>query len=260
MYGQAIPDYLREHPTESLVQSGSWANGIETFPEYFLTEPERQRLQTLYFDIFCPPPEIEKVPAGLTIILSESDRIQVERSGLFKPIVPTLEIPFPDGRVGFTFAKLEYVDNVAELLMPERQRRVALVDAKVSVLGVPATTSRLDIGQASDIFDGTLNTLARGMAANPFILKVKFSTPVKIRDVSAMFGTTAMDWKASANLAGKQVATASGASPEPLVTDPWLTLSLGVAPVELDELHFELHQRDALPDRAHIHVFEVELK
>lgn len=113
LFGQAIPAYLKTHPNVTIQPSTDWANGVSTFPGYFLTQEYQQKLRFLPFEKIKPKPGFI-IPDNHVFILSNSERKKVESSGKYKAIEPQLEILWPNGEVGFTFSALEFVDTSDE--------------------------------------------------------------------------------------------------------------------------------------------------
>lgn len=122
MFRDAIPRLLNEDPNITIVPSNCWANGAESFPEFFLDKNQLKRLVTHWSDFFHSK-ETMSIPPEFIFVLDPVERMMLEHSQRFKTITPVLEIPFPDGSRGFTFSRIEYVDNIEEVMAWQRLHR-----------------------------------------------------------------------------------------------------------------------------------------
>jgi hypothetical protein len=119
IFRDAIPRLLSEDSSIRIVPSSYWANGPESFPEFFLDESQRNRLVIRSFDVFHSR-EVMRIPPEFVFVLDPTERMMVENSPRFRRLSPILEVPYPDGSRGFTFTRIEYVDNIDEVIAQQR--------------------------------------------------------------------------------------------------------------------------------------------
>ncbi len=121
--------------------------------------------------------------------------------------------------------------------------------------------SALDLGQSSAMLDGSKDTVARGRAANPFVLEYEFNAPRALKqmlldtqgleDVVVLVQTTDA---AGVSATSSQAFKATGASPT-------LALSLPHPGSPVARVHIELLDRRAPPgDGYHMHIYEARLE
>ena len=119
--------------------------------------------------------------------------------------------------------------------------------------------SALDIGQAKDVFDGDIETLMRGLEANPFIIDLQFSQPQVIKGLIMDFGR--MDFVMRVKVYGTD-------SAEPISYQgeyrqqpdiPHLDMDFVNGPKQVKHIYIEIEQLQP-PEEVHIHVREIVFK
>ncbi|MDZ4158920.1 MAG: glycosyltransferase family 39 protein [Anaerolineaceae bacterium] len=251
-----IEDYLERSPSTRIILSPSWANGTDMLARFFFNDPlpfevgsivgsmEREQAlddQTLFIMI---PDEYQKVLES-----EKFTRVQVEKT-----------LPFPDGRPGFYFVRLRYVDGVESIFEAEREQRRKLLEHKLVVGGIPALVkySYLDMGSIDLVFDGDSNTLVRTLEANPLQVQVEWSKSRQVERVSVRIGGTATKVQVRLqNADGKELIHASqtvGDEPNPRT----LTFALGNA-YEANRLLISVTSINS-PEPAHVHLWEVTVE
>jgi hypothetical protein len=262
LFAEAVPKLLSEEPQVMIIPSGEWANGADTFPPFFLSSEQLQRISGMPFDIFHPESD-QRIPPTSVFILSPPERESIIASGKFKPLKPILEIPYPDGSLGFTFSRLEYVDNIEEIMIPERLARLVPQQASIPVWGTTAdiTFSRLDNGDITEVFDSNFFTLARGMVANPFILDLNLHEPRSA--VGVKLDLFPMDAHVKVSLwdqEGKKIVETSGEGRMVGANkDTSIELRFATASVSFSKILIEIRSINDLPNQAHVHVRELAL-
>src|SRR5262249_33514094 len=120
---------------------------------------------------------------------------QYEKASSSRKLVlsPEDTIILPDGRQGFSLARLRYSEDADRLIAADREARRELVEGIAWIDGEKVTVhhSMLDLGYPSLMFDGRPETLVRGLEANPFVFVVDFPAPRRIAKVHLQLG--AMD-------------------------------------------------------------------
>lgn len=262
LFEEAIPKILSENSQATITPSGEWANGADIFPMFFLNQEQLLRIHGVPFELLHPEFD-ERIPTDRIFILSPPERERINGSGKFKPLKPLLKIPYPDGTLGFTFSHLEYVDNIEEIMAPERQARLIPEQASIPVWGTNAaiTFSRLDNGSIAEAFDANYFTLARGMVANPFVLDMSFQEPRHGAGVKIDLYPMDVRVKVLArDSTGNVIAETSGEARMPgLNRDTSVELRFANSPVEFSRMEVEIQSLNDRPNRAHVHVRELAL-
>ena len=183
-------------PTNVFYVSSTWANGTDLYLPFFvpdLQESGRVRMGNVR--------DLLSVRRELTndmVWVMTADEVELARnSKRFRTIDLAASVPYPDGTPGFSFARLEYVANVEEVVAAERAARVALRSGQVVVNGerLAVRHSYLDAGGLNDIFDNNPRTLGRFNGGNPATLEWSFPTPRPVGTVT--LAMTAGTWHVS---------------------------------------------------------------
>lgn len=184
----AVDDYLDQHPNSKIILSPSWANGTDIVARYFLDEDQPVKLGSINGYLF----EHLYLEENTVFVMIPEEYEKAIASGKFANIDVEKTVKYPDGRTGFYFAKVRYVDNIDQILALEKEIRRRLKESDVNWLGqtVHVRYSPLDMGEIVNIFDGDDNTLVRTAEANPAIYEIKFSQPIKIKEMGLFFGST----------------------------------------------------------------------
>ncbi len=109
---------------------------------------------------------------------------------------------YPDGSPAFYFIRMRYSPRIDALMAQEREERFRLQDEAAVVGGAPVCTShsRFDIGDASSLFDGNLETLVRTAQVNPLIIELKFDAPQRVSGFLIALLTSGADARVRARL------------------------------------------------------------
>ena len=258
IFGEAIPEVLRADLESRLLVSPTWANNPNTFPTFFLSPAQQARMEFINIDAFTV--SRRELSPQMLFVMPDYEYERALSSGKFVIEAPERIISYPDGRPGFYFARMRYVDNIDALFAADRAARQQLVENQVTI-GEQAVTlkhSLLDMGQPSDMFDGDVNTLLRGMEANPLVFELSFSEPRQLGGFDLTVASMNADLKVIITDAGG--ATSSGTQSyigQPF--DPTLSYSLPNGPQLISHLRIELTQLNA-GEVAHVHVRELVLR
>lgn len=257
LFAEAAPAYLQAHPEQRLLVSPSWANGTDTLMSFF--NVDTSRVQLLNIDHFIRSPQPLDGNTTLVMLPEEIDRANA--SGKFAPIEVVQQVDAPDGSPAFLFAHVRYAGNANDVFAAEREEKLKLVTSTVTIDGAPVTVahSRLDMGQAQDMFDGDNFTLARGESANPFVVQFVFDPPRTVKGIDLVVGR--MDFVVRATLWGDgelNPRTYSGRY-EGLPGEPSISLDFPDAPADITQLRIEIEQLNP-PEEVHIHVRELKLR
>ncbi len=198
LFGEAIPQYLAEHPDSQIMVSPTWANGAENFVRFFLSREQQARVQLLNVDYFMQTRR--ELTPNMVLVMTPEEYQRAQASGKFKAIDVLRTLPYPDGSPGFYLARLAYVDNLDTIIQQEREARSQPVTETAVIDGqtVEVTHSQFDMGLLPNVFDGDTFTLVRGLEANPLIMEFTFPEPRKITGLAADFAS--MDFTLTAKL------------------------------------------------------------
>lgn len=195
---EIIEDELARDPTLQIMLTPTWANGTDLFPQFFLSPAERANVQTFNVDAFL----LEKRPLSpeTRFIMTPDEYERAITSGKFRDILVEKIFPYPDGSIGFYFARLAYVDNIDAIFAAEREARRRPLTSQLSLRNqaVVVSHSLLDSGSLESMFDGDSFTLGRVMEANPAFFEFTFPQPWALTGLAATFGT--MDFQLTVSL------------------------------------------------------------
>ncbi len=183
-----VAQILKKDPDTRIIVSPSWSNGTDVVARFFFPDPQPFELgsATGYFREVLPlddqtlfvmiPEEFKEIP---TTRFSE---VKVEKT-----------LPYPDGRPGFYFVRLKYIDNIAEVMSREEQdrRKMRTETLMAGDSQVELSYTPIDMGEVKNLFDGRVDTLARSWSLNPMQLDFLFAKPIELHSMSLHIGGTA---------------------------------------------------------------------
>ncbi len=251
---EAVQTYLQAHPEAKILVSPTWANGTDILARFFAGDPVPFALGNI--DAFMDEyhPELE----NLVLVMTPEEYERALNSPKFTDIHVEQTLPYPDGRPGFYFVRLRYVENIEAILEAERQQRRALVQGQITLPDgtlVQVAYSYLDMGEIQHAFDGDPTTLIRTYEANPLRVNLFLSTPKVVSRLILRVGGTPT--RVAARLWAPEATEPMEVSQEvgetPLPRDVTLDLP---APLEVVRMEIEVFSvRDGEP--AHVHLWEV---
>ncbi len=251
-----IRDYLAVDPQAKIIITPSWANNTDVIGRFFLGDP----LPVQFSSINSFLSNLLPIDEQTLFVLTPEEVDNLQKSGKFKPPVILKILDWPDGRPGFYFLKLDYVDNAAAIFEQEAiELRKPMTDI-VSLLGqqVPVEFSRIDMAEISSAFDGDERSLTRTLQANPFVIKLDFPVPVKISEVITTVGSPATQISVS-------ITRPDGSQVEYQAAVEQLSQSIRQVPVafgkpeEVSTLSINILSIDE-QEPTHVHVWEISLK
>jgi hypothetical protein len=260
VFEEAIPEMMAADKQTRFYVSSTWANGADTFVDFFLPREEQYRVQMLNVDYFLAQRRAQL--DGNAVLVMTADEFERARSNpKFGAIEVVRTISYPNLAPGFYFARLAYSPDFDRIAAHEKAERVRPVESQVMVGGqvLLVSHSRLDAGQLSDLFDGDTFSLVRGLEANPLLLDVTFASPRPVSGIALDLGT--MDFVITAQVyAGRDGTpqvfrqTFEGKGP-----DPHVELDFAGGPSPVGRIRIEIEQLHPPPD-VHIHVRELQFK
>ena len=250
-----VADYLEKNPQANLIISPSWSNGTDVVARFFFNDPQPFQLGSImgYIEDYKPIGEQD------VFVMIPEELEQVVESQKFSDLEVERTLPYPNGKDGFFFTRLRYIDNIEQVFAEESERRRSLVEERVTLPdGTIALTrvSPLDMGAVQDAFDGDPGSLIRTRDANPMRLLIEFDQPRRVSGVVARVGGVPTQVEAVFTPQVGPVRALTTEVPEaPNPRDVRLELDepLLVTALELSILNV----RDSEP--AHVHLWEVTL-
>ena len=252
----SVKGYLKDHPGTKLIFSPNWANGADVLARFFFPDPLPFQIGSIDGYLTYRQPLDEKT----TFVMIPEEYQEILTSGKFTGIQVDQSLPYPDGQTGFYFVRLRYVDNIDQIMASEQEARRTLQEGAITIQGQPAkiSYSKLDIGDIQNVWDGDLNTLARTLEANPFVMEIVFSQPRQLSGLSLVIGSTQVRVTASLSADVSQNPVEYGGERTGTVEHPAVSLAFP-QPVQASSLRLvvqDLHQGEP----GHVHIWEVTLR
>jgi hypothetical protein len=252
-----IPQYLRQSPQTRVYLAPTWANGTDAFRDYFTAEDPSVKMETV--DALMDAKHALDDSMIFAVTADEYRRAQA--SGKFKDVRVERTLKYPDGSDGFYFVRIQYADNIDQILADEKAARQKPVEETLTIDGQTATVvhSPFDIGQLKDLFDRDRFTLARIREANPAVLEFTFSRPRSIEHLAVDVGS--MNFAVKVTLATPVSADRKVYSQTfiDMPADPHVEMSLPDAPTAVSHVRVEIEALN-VGDGFKIHIRELALK
>jgi hypothetical protein len=253
LYAKVL-EYLKEDPDTRFFISPNWTNGANVVARFFLPDPMPVELGSI--DGYAK--EFRSDITERTFVAIPEEYEMVVESGKFKDINVLDVIPYPNGKPGFYFLKLDYADNIASILVQELEQRKLLVEDEV-VVGdevVKVRHSQLDMGEIGQLFDENPRTVTRTDASNPYVVDLYFPTIHEFSQLKAIVGSAYVDVIVDLYAPDGEVfhfsTTYHGS-----VDKPEATLEFD-HPVQAQHLRIQVWDKTR-DEPAHVHLWELEL-
>jgi hypothetical protein len=201
---------------------------------------------------------MQVLDSSTTLVMLSNEYDDLIKSEKFTDIHIKKMIPYPDGKPGFYFIKMRYVDNVEEIFNLEKIARHELIGADMilqdgSLAGVHF--SPLDLGTIKDVLDGDVQTIARSWEANPFQFIFDFPEPRMINEIMLTVGgeptRIEMDLWTSMDAIPAQFVLNLEETPDPRMALVKVNLQQPVIKAEIQV--YNLNESEP----AHVHVWEI---
>lgn len=252
----AVNKYMSQHPDTELMISPSWTNGADAVAEFFLPPNAPVRMGSVEGHLF----QHLVLTDQMVFVMIPTEMDKVVSSGKFKNVRVDEVLPYPNGAPGFYFVRLQYVDNIDEILAAEQEVRSALQEATLTIQGdlVQVRYSMLDMGSIELVFDGDTQTVARTLEANPFIIELTFREARQLNGYKMILGSADARVTALLYPDGGEQSVQSTATFDGSVSSPELDVNFDLT-VSTRKVRFEIFQPySGVP--ANVHVWEIELK
>jgi 4-amino-4-deoxy-L-arabinose transferase-like glycosyltransferase len=251
VFNRAV-EIVEGDPQTTVLVSSTWANASDVIMRFFTNDHPQVRMGNINAFI----ERYQALDRSLLFVMTPEDLRMMAESEKFTNVTVEEVIPYPDGRDGFTFVRLEYIPNIEEIFEQERAARQILQTKTLIINGQSVAVSypTLDINEIGHIFDGDPTTLIRTLEANPLRLNLHFDQPVEIRAVTLIIGGTPTEVTLTALLDDEEMRTKTDQVESALVNRN-ITLSFE-QPLTVDRLEIEvLSPYDG--EIAHVHLWEV---
>jgi len=253
---EEIKVFMQAHPDKEVHLSPSWANGTDVIARFFLGDPLPIQMGTI------EPYTLYQLPLDeqIVFVMTPEEYSWIPTTGKFTDVEVLQCLPYPNGRCGFYFVTLRYVDDVAEIFAREQAERRKPKQAEVELLGqsVSVEYSPLDIGQIAQIFDGDPKTFIRSFEANPLEITLSFSQPVELRGVSVLIGNAASRLVVVVTLPDSQTPVEFSAEIVSQEAYRTLVVPFGKA-LQVQSMCLRLYDL-AQSEPGHVHLWEVSLE
>lgn len=256
LYGE-VKDFLHKNPQSKLVISSAWANGTDVLANYYFKYPLPFQLGSIEQWMLAQKPLDE----NNVFVVIPDEMQQVQASDKFKSVKILQTINYPNGQPGFYFVQVAYVDQISTVFSDELAARHAPLTGQITLPdGTPVTLQypKLDMGKPQDAFDGNPQTLIRTAEANPMILKLTFSKPYTLSQITLRIGgaptTLTVDVAASGD-----TTPLHSVQKVPVSSDYRNIVFNFDSPISANEITITVKNTDnGEPD--HVHLWEVTLK
>lgn len=257
VFAEAIPEIWESEPQARFYVSSTWANGTNQFLDFFYDGEERERVQISGIESYLM--EKREISENDIFVLTPPEYQHVLDSEKLNIVNTDRVVDYPDGNPGFYFVRLEYVENIDQILEAERLERLLPLEGEVEIDGQPVKViySRNDMGQLRDMFDGDFFTLMRGMEANPYNLEFQFPAPRTLTALVGDFGM--MDFTITVDLYAPQAAEPVQylLTERDVTTDPHIEMQFDRGPEEVTRMTISIENLLA-GETANIHIRELE--
>jgi 4-amino-4-deoxy-L-arabinose transferase-like glycosyltransferase len=249
-------EFLKENPGTYLIISPSWANGADVLARFFFNDPQPFVLGSI--DGFIESKG--KLTPNTTFVVTPEELDRLKATAKFTNIRILKTLPYPTGKTGFYFIKLDYVPNIDEIFAAEKASRLSFEEVNLNLPdGTPVRVrySPLDMGPINNAFDGNENSIIRSAEANPLRIQLFFKDPRSIDKVIVRVGGTPTEVTVDVYPPGSNTPQTFRAdkpeSPDPRDVVVDFGRSLNASRVDIATKSV----RDAEP--AHVHIWEITL-
>ncbi len=253
---RAAQDYLEQNPATHILLTSTWANGTDVVARFFLPDSSPIELGSIAGYLV----EHKPLDRETLFIMTPQEFAAVNESGKFTNIQVEKTLPYPDGSPGFYFIRLNYVDNIDQVLADEKEARSELQTGEVAINDetVGVSYSMLDMGEIQNAFDHNDSTVIRSLEANPLVIDLTFPHATTIQGLIVKVGGVATAVRAFLHVedSAAQRSFSIEVPETPLPKDAFLDFNEALA---VERIHLEIESiQDGEP--AHVHVWEITIK
>jgi hypothetical protein len=193
--------FLKENPGTFMVITPSWANGADVLARFFYDDPQPFQLGSIdgYID------QKRTITPNTVFVVTPEELVRLKDTGKFTNLRILKTMPYPNGKPGFYFIKVDYVPNIDDIFKAEKASRLSFNESMMNLEdGTPLRIrySALDMGPIQNAFDGYEGTLIRSEQANPLRMQLFFNDPKEFRKIAVRAGGTPTEVTAEVYLPG----------------------------------------------------------
>jgi hypothetical protein len=251
-----IGEVLEEDEQRRVLLTPTWANGTDILARYFY--PDEPRLALINIDGILG--ERQPLDDQVVVIMTPDEYDRALADPKLAEVSLDRVLPYPDGRPGFYFARLDYSQEADAIWAAEQEARRQPVSETIQLLGMDVVVahSRFEEGLLLHVFDGDAFSLVRTAQLNPAVFVLEFPVPVAVSGVRVTTGT--MDVGLTATLIPHD-----GSEPQVFLgeyvnqpADPTVDLEFQETPTLIDRLELRIENLGD-NEAGRVHVREVEL-
>jgi 4-amino-4-deoxy-L-arabinose transferase-like glycosyltransferase len=248
----AAKGYIREYPDRTLYISPNWTFQAEVVREFFAPGERQIRVGTTDASI----QSVDSKLGEKAFVLMAEEYERVKSSGRFQEPQIDEIIPYPDGRPGFYFVRLAYLDNMEEIIRAEQEERQRIHQSEVAIGDLDVIVRHTAIeGDLNSLFDGSPDTLIKTRGINPLVVGLEFPTPVRLSGITARVGSEPV--KITVVTQGeekeREYSVQMGAM------GPYKNVPIVFSEIEkISSLRFTLQDIDE-PETSYVHLWEITL-
>jgi hypothetical protein len=180
-------DYAVKNPNTLVSISPNWTFTSEVLRLFYVADVQNIIIGTADAYMADYKTGIENV----LFVLTPGDYEKTVNSNWFTS--PQIEkiISYPDGNPGFYFVRLQYRDDIEQIVAAEKEKRLRLIEQDITLNGeqVHVSYSPLDAGPIDNAFDGDPGTLVKSGGANPLVIVVEFPTVHQLSGLTVKVGS-----------------------------------------------------------------------
>jgi len=252
----AVDEYQSEHANAEITVSPTWANSTDVLANFYILPPLSIQLGNLDDYLY----NLKPIENTRLFVIPADEYEKAAMSGKFTDIQVEKIIPYPNGEPGFYFVRLDYVENIEEILEEENKARRELQIEQNIFHGEPVQVrySLLDMGKIEDLWDGDAKSVTRTYEANPYVIEITYQENKIVNGIDLVIGDTDVNidlqlFSDSEELPVKINAERSGTVKNPLVSvdfqDPYEVEKIIIALTDLKQ-----------SEPAHVHLWELVLR
>ncbi|MFC1936441.1 ArnT family glycosyltransferase [Chloroflexota bacterium] len=249
----SVEDYLIDNPRAEIYLSPTWTNGADVVAHFFMPDP----LPFTFGSVDRYMHNLMNDTEEKTFVVTPEEYQEIIESGKFTNIDIKHIIPYPNSEPGFYFLEMEYVSDIAEILVEEMQERLKPVHTSIEINGqvVEIEHSKLDMGAINLVFDGDPFTVARTEAANPFALDIKFPEARTLSYVSAVIGSAQVELRVTIYVEGESTPVVMAGKYQGSVDEPQVVMQFE-PPLTTQRLRVTILDIDQ-QEPANVHLWEL---
>lgn len=255
-----LNQYVKEHPGTKIIFSPDWANGADVVARFFLDDPSIIQIGSVRGHV------LQKLPLdeNTLFVMTPDEYNFITGLDKFSEIKVVTTVAYPDGRPGFYFINLTYVENIDAIFAAEKAARQVLQEGTFTIDGesVKVRYSLLDADLQEQsmalVFDNDPYTLTKSYEANPFVMEMTFPKARTLNEFSIIIGAAHVQIKLSCYRDADAEPVVYTFEGQGSVNDMELSFDLP-KPTQAEKLVVEVRDL-AAPDESKVHVWELDLR